>query len=222
MKRYGSNRLDAGAFASDDPEEVIGELQDMAVLAEVDHGTIEGMRLVLTDEQLQRARQAPWLPDSAEEQLADDVSRTQRIVAAYKAETRRIGQDAPTLIFATSVSHAETIAAMLSLDGVAARAVSGKTDVGVRRDVVERFRRGGVQVVVNYGVFREGFDAPKTRVIIVARPVYSPNLYFQMIGRGLRGEQNGGSDRCLILNVEDNIENYDRSLAFSDLDWLWA
>jgi hypothetical protein len=33
--------------------------------------------------------------------------------------------------------------------------------------------------------------------------------------------RNGGNDRCLILNVEDNIENFQRELAFSDLDWLW-
>jgi len=120
------------------------------------------------------------------------------------------------------VEHAKTVAAMLQLDGVKARAVSGETDAAVRRDVVERFREGDVKVLVNYGVFREGFDAPRTRAIIVARPVYSPNLYFQMIGRGLRGTLNGGSDRCLILDVEDNIENYDRALAFSELDWLWA
>ena len=56
----------------------------------------------------------------------------------------------------------------------------------------------------------------------MARPVYSPNLYFQMIGRGLRGRLNGGNDRCLVLNVRDNILNYDRQLAFSDLDWLWG
>lgn len=68
----------------------------------------------------------------------------------------------------------------------------------------------------------QGFDAPRTRAIIVARPVYSPNLYFQMIGRGLRGPQNGGSDRCLILNVDDNIENFDKALAFNGLEWLWA
>ena len=42
-----------------------------------------------------------------------------------------------------------------------------------------------------------------------------------MIGRGLRGELNGRSGRCLILDVEDNIEDYDRALAFSELDWLW-
>ena len=85
--------------------------------------------------------------------------------------------------------------------------------------MVEDFRQGGIRALVNYGVFREGFDAPNTRAIIVARPVYSPNLYFQMIGRGLRGVKNGGNDQCLILNVKDNIENFQRSL---DLDWLWG
>ena len=100
--------------------------------------------------------------------------------------------------------------------------MSGETDSAVRRSVVEQFRSGEVTVLVNYGVFREGFDAPRTRAIVVARPVYSPNLYFQMIGRGLRGKLNGGSERCLILDVEDNIENYDRALAFSELDWLWS
>ena len=99
--------------------------------------------------------------------------------------------------------------------------MSGNTDPAVRRRVVEEFRAGEVKALVNYAVFREGFDAPKTRAIIVARPVYSPNLYFQMIGRGLRGVANGGNDRCLILNVQDNISNFGRDLAFSALDWLW-
>ena len=76
--------------------------------------------------------------------------------------------------------------------------------------------------MVNYSVFQEGFDAPKTRAIVVARPVYSPNLYFQMIGRGLRGPLNGGNERCLILNVRDNIENYEGKPAFTGLDRLWS
>ena len=56
----------------------------------------------------------------------------------------------------------------------------------------------------------------------MARPVYSRNLYSQMIGRGLRGPKNGGNDRCLIDNVRDNIEYFDREPAFSGLDWLWG
>ena len=46
--------------------------------------------------------------------------------------------------------------------------------------------------------------------------------HFQMIGRGLRGPRNGGTGRCLILNVEDNIEDFGTALAFAELDWLWG
>ena len=221
VSRYGTNRLDFGAFDSDDPERVISQLQAMSVLTEVDHTVIGGTSVRLTAEELKQAEDRPWLPDSVEARLAADPNRTKAILHAYRTQVRSISSKVPTLIFATSVAHAETVAAMLSLDGVAARAVSSGTETSARRSIVEQFRTGEIDVLVNYGVFREGFDAPKTRAIIVARPVYSPNLYFQMIGRGLRGELNGGSERCLILDVEDNIQNYNRSLAFSKLDWLW-
>ena len=126
------------------------------------------------------------------------------------------------LNLATSVDHAKTLAALLEMSGIKALSVDSGTDSSIRRKVVEDFRKQRVEVLVNYGVFREGFDAPKTRVIMVARPVYSPNLYFQMIGRGLRGPLNGGNERCLILNVRDNIVNYEERITFTELDWLWA
>ena len=218
VNRYGSNRLDAGAFASDDPEAVIRELQDMGVLARAGHATIEGGDFSLSDDELRQSENIPWLPRSVEDRIAHDTDRTRRILQAYRD---RIDPNWPTLIFATSVDHSQIVAALLNSIGVEARAVSSGTETSIRRRVGEEFRAGQIRALVNYGIFREGFDAPKTRAIVVARPVYSPNLYFQMIGRGLRGVKNGGNDRCLILNVRDNIDNFQRKLAFSDLDWLW-
>ena len=229
--RYGRNRLDSGAFASDEPEVVIRELQGMGVLARANHETIEGETFsldailgeALDEEDLKREldewSKLPWLPQSVENRIAQSTERTKRIVEAYETH---IQPDWPTLVFATSVEHAQTLAALLYLKGIPSCAVSGETETATRRRVVEEFRRGEIKALVNYGVFREGFDVPKTRAIVVARPVYSPNLYFQMIGRGLRGPLNGGDERCLILNVQDNIENFNRVLAFSELDWLWA
>ena len=218
VHRYGSNRLDTGAFSSDEPQAVIRELQDMGVLAQADHETIEGETFsadVFSPEEMSR----PWLPQSVEDRIGQSVERTRRIIAAYETH---VHPDWPTLIFATSVEHAKTLAALLTRKGIRSRAVSGETETAVRRRMVEEFRSGEIRALVNYNVFREGFDAPKTRAIIVARPVYSPNLYFQMIGRGLRGLKNGGDERCLVLNVQDNIENFQRALAFSELDWLWS
>ncbi|MDE0162718.1 MAG: DEAD/DEAH box helicase [Acidimicrobiaceae bacterium] len=232
VNRYGGNRLDAGAFSNDDPQAVIEELQRSEVLARADHELIDGATIELTaDERSQMRRftrgeaapdatpSAAWLPQSAEDRIARDAERTKRIIDAFDAH---IEPDWPTLVFATSVEHAKTVSALLNRNGITARAVSGETDHATRRRVVKQFRSGEIKALVNYAVFREGFDAPRTRAIVVARPVYSPNLYFQMIGRGLRGPKNGGNHRCLILNVRDNIENFDQALAFSELDWLWA
>ncbi len=229
VARYGRNRLDAGAFPTDDPQEVIQTLQRKQILAEVHHETIEGVTLTPAtvgrerwesiSDALERGRKLPWLPSRVEREVGSSYQRTRNILRACARPVRRKW---PTIIFATSVEHACTLAALLSRRGVRARAVSGDTSAEARRRIVEDFRAGKLRVLVNYGIFREGFDAPGTRVIIVARPVYSPNLYFQMIGRGLRGPKNGGNERCLVINVRDNIENYDRALAFSELDWLWS
>ena len=52
-----------------------------------------------------------------------------------------------------------------------------------------------------------GFDAPKTEAVIIARPTLSIVLYSQMVGRGLRGKAVGGTERCTVVNVVDNIVN---------------
>lgn len=220
VNRYGKNRLDRGVFGAADSQGVVVALQQQRILALADQMTIEGTRLEMTAEERRKMDRAPhWLPEQVERRIGQDLERTERIVDAFVSRRKAAG---PTLIFATSVEHAHTVSALLNLRRVRSRAVSGNTNRGTRRRIVEEFRAGEIDVLVNYGVFREGFDAPKTRTIIVARPVYSPNLYFQMIGRGLRGEKNGGNERCLILNVADNIVNFRRKLAFSELDWLWA
>ena len=225
VNRYGRNRLDDGAFPDDviDPQDVVEHLQGKGILARARHEEIEGGRFSLTWEELAEIRRTNLLSRTAEDKIARDTARTERIIEAYDQYVRNVEPDAPTIIFATSVEHAMTLAAELSGQGVVARAVSGGTDRGTRRRIVEEFKRkdGDIQVLVNYGVFREGFDAPLTKVIIVARPVWSPNLYFQMIGRGLRGPANGGNNESLIINVRDNIENYERKLAFTEVDWLW-
>ena len=220
VNRYSSRRLENSAFNSDEPEETVRELQDFGVLARADHETIQGGTVTLSKEEMDGFRRFNYsrFPDTAAQRIGENKERTRRILEAVDEHIER---DWQTLIFASSVEHAGILSALLNARGIPARPVSGQTRASDRRNIVEAFRSGEIRVLVNYAVFREGFDAPKTRAIIVARPVYSPNLYFQMIGRGLRGVKNGGNERCLILNVEDNIENYQGRLAFSDLDWLW-
>ena len=213
VSRYGGRRLDAEALGTE-PER---ELQEMGVLSHVDHELLPGDEVSLTSEELELLRMLRQLPRDVEVRLGDSVSRNVRLLESIKGLPR----DWPILFFATSVAHAQTMAALLTLEGIRAAAVSASTSLASRRYYVERFRNGEIQVLTNYGVLTQGFDAPSTRAVYIARPTYSPNLYQQMIGRGLRGPLNGGKDRCLIVNVEDNVRQYGEALAFHEFDHLW-
>ncbi|MFJ3661182.1 DEAD/DEAH box helicase [Streptomyces sp. NPDC090119] len=213
--RFGNRRLDEGVFPSGDPYR---DLQDWGMLAQVEHRTLEGGRIELTREERAQADRMAILSRAAEQRLADDHARSRRIVDEVVA----LPADWPTLLFATSVDHAKYLAAMLNDRGVPAAAVDSTTSAQDRRRRIEDFRAGRIRVLANYGVLTQGFDAPATRVVVVARPVYSTNVYQQMIGRGLRGPRNGGKDTCLILNVSDNIANFDNKLAFTQFEHLWS
>jgi hypothetical protein len=42
-----------------------------------------------------------------------------------------------------------------------------------------------------------------------------------MIGRGLRGPLNGGTDVCLIVNVKDTVAQFGEQLAFQEFEDIW-
>lgn len=111
----------------------------------------------------------------------------------------------PVLLFACSVQHAQAMATLLQHAGRSAGCVLGSTRPSTRRALVERFRDKQLSVLCNYGVLTTGFDAPQVRCVVVARPTASPILYEQMIGRGMRGPEFGGTPRCLVIDVDDNI-----------------
>jgi superfamily II DNA or RNA helicase len=212
--RYGNRRLDSGAFEGD-PYPV---LQEMEVLARVRHHVLGGTVIELTPGELELLKQTGRLPSSAEERLGVDSDRN----AALLESITSLPEDWTVLVFATSVTHSQTLAAMLTLRGVPARSISAKTEPAARKHYVSEFRAGRLRVLTNYGVLTEGFDAPAVRAVYVARPTFSPNLYQQMVGRGLRGPLNGGKDECLIVDVADNIVQYGGDLAFRGFDYLWT
>jgi superfamily II DNA or RNA helicase len=213
VRRFGSYRLDYEEWG----ENPYPHLQGMGVLARVEHKELTGSNVTLKPEELAELQRLRRLPSSVEERLGSSVSRNDKLMK----EIQNLPDEWPVLLFATSVAHAQTMAALLQLEGVSAAAISGLTPPAARRYYIEQFRRGKIRVLTNFNVLTAGFDAPSVRCVIVARPTYSPGLYQQMIGRGLRGPLNGGKEICLIVNVRDNIAQYGGELAFRQFEYLW-
>lgn len=122
------------------------------------------------------------------------------------------------LFFANSVPHAEEIATRLNLRGIPAAAINGDTAPSSRRYFIDRFQTGDLRVLCNHSVLTTGFDAPKVEMVLIARQVFSPVRYMQMAGRGLRGEKNGGTPKCRIVTVVDNLGRFQDKHAYHYCD----
>lgn len=209
--RFGRRRLDS---QSEDP---YADLQELGVLAAIDGEVLEGTSVELSPDEVSRFEQMKDVPKDVYRRIASAAERNQRLLSSIASKP----DDWPILLFAISTEHAHTLAALLRLEGIAAVSIDHETDTHLRRRYIEEFRRGDLRVLCNYSVLTQGFDAPAVRAIYVTRPTFSPNVYQQMIGRGLRGQLNGGKERCLIVNVADNWQRFGDQLAFRDFEHMW-
>ena len=109
--------------------------------------------------------------------------------------------------------------------GQRASAVLTETPDHERRETIEAFKSGDGErmALFNYGVLTAGFDAPKTRCVVIARPTKSLVLYSQMCGRAMRDPKSGGNRRCRIYTVVDTSLPGFGSVAEAFTNWelLW-
>lgn len=183
-------------------EAAIKYLQSINVLSRaVVERPIEGGRLHLSREDSREFWNTQLLPKKREAELGKDQSRTARIVESI---LMRSGED-QILVFAASVENAKVLATVLTAHGRPAASIDQNTTTAERRQIIRRFKDGELKVLANYGVLSQGFDAPKINVVYITRPTRSKVLYLQMVGRGMRGEENGGTPEVAIVNLIDNI-----------------
>jgi superfamily II DNA or RNA helicase len=136
--------------------------------------------------------------DYATGALGDAVERSGAldiIPAAY----REHAAERPGVVFSPTVATAHHVAESMRDAGFRSAVISGETPREERLKIFEDYRTGRVQVLSNCMVLSEGFDAPHTACIVVARPTQSNPLYVQMVGRGTRTYP--GKTDCLVLDV---------------------
>lgn len=142
------------------------------------------------------------------------LNRRPTIERLYES-VRQYADGRKGIVYAISISHARNIAAYYNNKGVNAVAIDSRTPAKVRRQFVEDFKQGKIQVLVNVDVFSEGFDCPDVEFIQLARPTLSLAKYLQQVGRGLR--KTDGKESCMII---DNVGLYRLfGLPTTDRDW---
>jgi len=118
------------------------------------------------------------------------------------------------IIYSISREHSEHICSQYQSHGVLIENIDSKTPAKVREAVINAFKNGEIDIIVNVDIFSEGFDCPDIEFIQLARPTKSLVKYIQQVGRGLR---KNGDKRCIIL---DNVGMYSSfGLPDEERDW---
>ena len=109
------------------------------------------------------------------------------------------------IIYAINIVHAKHICEEFKKAGYTAVSIDSKTPAAERKELVGKFKKGQIDIIVNVDIFSEGFDCPDIEFIQLARPTRSLVKYLQQVGRGLRITEN--KQECIIL---DNVGMYSR------------
>ena len=138
------------------------------------------------------------------DRIAHLAGRNDAIVSHYLEHREKYGQ---TLVFAINVDHAALLTAHFRDEGVEADYVASRRPDGTDGDptaVIQRFRDGGLDVLVNVQMVTEGVDVPGIQTVFLSRPTSSEILLRQMIGRALRGPSAGGTETAYLVSFEDH------------------
>ena len=128
-------------------------------------------------------------------------SRDQLIVDVTKCYFGENFSSKQGVVFCVDIKHARRMATLFNGQGLSALAVDGR-DRKVADQAQQAYDNGDVRFLCACDLLTEGWDAPQTSILIMARPTFSKVLYSQQLGRGLRNHP--GKEALYVIDVVDN------------------
>jgi len=134
----------------------------------------------------ERLRQLAPGSDWAEQAEVESILNTVAINEEVVRHWRELAGNRCTVVFASTVHHAQDVANAFRQGGITSECVHGGLADAQRQNILRRFARGEIQVLTNCMVLTEGFDHPPVSCVILLRRCSEKGALIQMAGRGLR------------------------------------
>lgn len=150
------------------------------------------------------------------EEVLNTVGANELVVQEWK----RLAGNRKTIVFCSTVKHAQDVATAFDRAGVLADYIDGTMPESTRRSILRDFdsqNEISTQVLCNVSVLTEGFDSQPVSCVVLLRPCCQRPTMIQMIGRGLRKvdpEKYPGVSKkdCLVLDFGNTLDTHGTSL----------
>ena len=113
----------------------------------------------------------------------------------------------PGVVYAAGVRHAYNLAEAFRAEGIKAQAVSGETPKRELVDILARYERGDIDVLINAQLLAEGWNSPRATVCVHLAPTASKRIYQQRVGRVTR--RHPGKEAGLVVDFVHPATKHD-------------
>jgi hypothetical protein len=113
----------------------------------------------------------------------------------------------PGVVYAAGVRHAYNLAEAFRAEDIKAQAVSGETPKRELVDILARYERGDIDVLINAQLLAEGWNSPRATVCVHLAPTASKRIYQQRVGRVTR--RHPGKEAGLVVDFVHPATKHD-------------
>ncbi|MGH2879655.1 MAG: DEAD/DEAH box helicase, partial [Solirubrobacteraceae bacterium] len=132
-----------------------------------------------------------------QEELAELLDQQPfNMAAANLYKTRFNG--VPGVVYAAGVKHAYNLAEAFRAEDIKAMGVSGVTPKRELAEILARYERGDIDVLINAQLLAEGWNSPRATVCVHLAPTASKRIYQQRVGRVTR--RHPGKEAGLVVD----------------------
>jgi ribonuclease E len=113
----------------------------------------------------------------------------------------------PGVVYAAGVRHAYNLAEAFRAEGIKAQGVSGETPKRELAEILARYERGDIDVLINAQLLAEGWNSPRATVCVHLAPTASKRVYQQRVGRVTR--RHPGKEAGLVVDFVHPATKHD-------------
>jgi len=136
-------------------------------------------------------------------ELLDQLPFNLAVADLYK--TRFSG--VPGVVYSAGVRHAYNVAEAFRNSGLKAQAVSGETPKRELAEILARYERGDIDVLINAQLLAEGWNSPRATVCMHLAPTASKRIYQQRVGRVTR--RHPGKEAGIVVDFVHPATKHD-------------
>jgi ribonuclease E len=113
----------------------------------------------------------------------------------------------PGVVYAAGVRHAYNLAEAFRAENIKAEGVSGETPKRELVEILARYERGDIDVLINAQLLAEGWNSPRATVCVHLAPTASKRIYQQRVGRVTR--RHPGKEAGLVVDFVHPATKHD-------------